>query len=341
MGTLYKLQDYSEAMGIGGMLPDWLLLTASVMLALAETMMGVMLLFAINRRKVTKVLLAFMVVMTALTVWIYMDDPVSDCGCFGDAIVLTNGQTLLKNVILLAMVILLAWKPLMMPRFISARNQWIISYTVGALLIGLVAYALYFLPPIDFRPYHIGANIREGREIPDGAEQPEYETTFIMEKNGEQREFTLDNYPDSTWTFVDSKSVQVKAGYEPPIHDFDIQEIETGEDITEEVLANKGYTLLLISPHLETADDSNFGDIDRIYEEAHNADVPFYCLTASGEKGIEYWRNITGAEYPFCNVDETTLKTMIRSNPGLMLLKDGVVMGKWSYNDLPKDLNLK
>lgn len=101
------------------------------------------------------------------------------------------------------------------------------------------------------------------------------------------------------------------------------------------MLDSKGYTFLLISPLLEHADDSNFGNIDRIYEYALDYNIPFYCLTASGEKAIRRWQDITGAEYPFCTTDETTLKTVIRSNPGLMLVKDGVVIRKWSHNMLP------
>lgn len=336
VGLQYKLEDYLEAMGLQGILPEWLMLTGAVLLSTLEFLLGIMMLFAINRRRATKIIAAFMVVMTGITIWIYVADPVSDCGCFGDAIKLTNGETLLKNIVLLACAALLCVKPLLMPRFIGVRKQWLISYAAAAFTLGISMYAIYYLPLIDFRPYHVGANIKEGMEIPDGAEQPEYETTFIMEKDGVQKEFSLEDYPDSTWTFIDSKTKMIKAGYEPPIHDFEIQECSTGDDITEEVLSNKGYTLLMIAPHLETADDSQFGEIDRIYEYAKEKDIPFYCLTASGKKGIAYWMNITGAEYPFCHTDEITLKTIIRSNPGILLLKNGVVMGKWSYNNLPK-----
>jgi len=107
------------------------------------------------------------------------------------------------------------------------------------------------------------------------------------------------------------------------------------------VLGKKGYTFLLISPHLGKADDSNFGDIDQIYEYAQQEKIPFYCLTASSEKEIARWENITGAEYPFCLTDETTLKTVIRSNPGLLLLKDGTIIRKWSHNMLPGSDELK
>jgi triosephosphate isomerase len=99
-----------------------------------------------------------------------------------------------------------------------------------------------------------------------------------LEKNGVRKEFSLDNYPDSTWKFIDSKTVQISEGYTPPIHDFSIEDKNTGEDITKKVLDYKGYTFLLIAPHLEQADDSNFGDIDQIYEYAQQQNVPFYCL---------------------------------------------------------------
>ena len=175
--------------------------------------------------------------------------------------------------------------------------------------------------------------------MPEGVKGPEFETTFIMEKDGEKKEFTLENYPDSTWTFIDSKTVQTKEGYVPPIHDFSITTQDGGEDITEEVLADKGYTFLLVAPQLEKADDSNFGDIDRIHEYAVDNGMRFIGLTASGDKAISRWREMTGAEYDFCITDGTTLKTVIRSNPGLVLLKKGRVIGKWSHNDLPDPMS--
>ena len=337
LGTQYKLQDYLEAMGISnGWIADWQTLGASILLSLIEFVIGAMLAFAINRRIVSKLALLFMFIMTGLTVWIYIDNPVSDCGCFGDAIVLSNGATLMKNIILLAATIAIAAYPLLMPRFISLKKQWMIFNLSTFGILTLSAYSLYYLPPIDFRPYHIGANIPEGMRMPEGAEQPVLETTFILEKNGERKEFTLDNYPDSTWTFIDSKTKVIKKGYEPPIHDFSIVRLSDDQDITEQVLAHKGYTFLLISPHLEDADDGCFGKIDGIYEYSLERNIPFYCLTASIGEGIEHWIDTTGAEYPFCNTDETTLKTIIRSNPGLVMLKDGTVVGKWSHNSLPE-----
>lgn len=336
LGTLYKLKDYAAAMSLNGLLPDWALVGVAIALGALEFALGVFMLFAVRRHVVSRITLAFMTAMTVLTLWIFVADPVKDCGCFGDALKLTNGETLLKNIVLIACAALVAWRPVDMARFISRSNQWIVRYYTVAYIVITSVYCLYTLPIFDFRPYHVGMNIKQGMEIPEGAEQPEFESTFLLKKNGETREFTLDNYPDSTWEYVDTRTVQTKKGYEPPIHDFALTSCDTGEDITEQVLTKKGYTFLLVSPRLAVADDSNFGDIDQIYEYAEENGADFYCVTASANDEIERWRDLTGAEYQFCNADETTLKTMIRSNPGLILLKDGTIIGKWSHNALPQ-----
>ena len=335
LGTQYKLNDYAAAMHLSEYIPDWLTLTGAIALAMTEFALGIFMLFAIRRHLVSRLMTAMMVMMTLITVWIFIANPVKDCGCFGDAIKLTNGETLLKNIVLLAAAIVTAMRPLDMARLISKSNQWIVTNYTLVYIVCTSLYCLYALPTFDFRPYHIGADIKKGMEIPEGAEQPEFETTFILKKNGQTREFTLDNYPDSTWEFVDSKTVQTRQGYEPPIHDFSLTDTKTGDDITDNVLSHKGYTFLLISRSLAYADDSNFGDIDQIYEYASEHNIPFYCVTASTDSDINRWRDLTGAEYPFCTADETTLKTIIRSNPGLLLLKDATIIGKWSHNQLP------
>ena len=339
LGTQYKIEDYLGVLSLGGMLPDFVTLGTSVAISAIEFTLGVLLLFAISRRVISKVTLVFMTIMTLITAWLYIANPISDCGCFGDAIHLTNGETLLKNVIMLVMTAVVVYKPRDMIRTLSNGNSTIvINYSVLFILL-YAAYSLYMLPQFDFRPYHIGANIEEGMKIPEGAPQPEFETTFMMKKDGQTKEFTLENYPDSTWEFVDSKTIMVKEGFVPPIHDFSILSL-SGDDLTEDILQQKGYTFLLIAPYLEKADDSNFGPIDQIYEYAEEYGYKFYCLTASGKQAIARWQDMTGAEYPFYNTDAVTLKTIIRSNPGMLLLKDGTVIQKWSHNELPNDSEL-
>ena len=290
LGTQYKLHDYLAAMGLGQLVPDFLTLGCSVLLSATEFMLSICLFFAIRRRLTSKITLVFMVVMTLLTLWLALTDPISDCGCFGDALVLTNWQTFWKNVVLLvAAVIIWRW-PTDMPRAISISNQWIVFNFSVLFILFIAGRCLYDLPLFDFRPYHIGTNLREGwQKMMDGEESP-YAEFFIDSEDG---------------------------------------------DITEDVLNQEGYTFLLVSPHLENADDSQFDLINQIYEYSKEQGYPFYCLTASTDKAIDRWKDMTGAEYPFCLTDDITLKTVIRSNPGLVLLKQGTVFRKWSHNNLP------
>lgn len=337
LGFQYKIQDYLGAITdaySSGFIHDWGTLMAAVALSAFEFILGINLLFAISRRLTTKIVWLFMLVMTGLTVWIFIANPVSDCGCFGEAIVLTNGETLLKNIVLLALATLLAWKPLNMVRLISRQNAWIVSNFSALSILAMSVYCLYKLPIVDFRPYHVGANITKGMEIPEGAEQPKFDTKLIYEKNGKRKEFTMENIPDSTWTFIDSESKQISEGYVPPIHDFSI--LYNEEEITEDILSDPSYTFLLIAPHLETADQSQFGKINIIADYAKRRGYRFLCLTASTKDAIEHWTDVTGAEYEFANTDETTLKTIVRSSPGLLLIKEGTIIQKWSHNVLPK-----
>jgi len=339
-GTQYKFEDYFEAFGVSAWIPEALPLLLAVLLAMTEFCLGIYLFFGIRRRFTSWLLLAFMSVFTPLTLYLALADPVSDCGCFGDAWLLSNWQTFGKNLVLLLAAVAVVRYRLLMTRFISERNQWMISMYSIFFAGVLAGYCLYHLPVLDFRPYRIGADLRQAMEVPDGSEAPVFETTFLMEKDGVRKEFSLEDYPDSTWTFIDSKTVQLKTGTETAIRDFSLLLLPEHEDITEAVLADKGYTFLLVAPYLETADDSRIDRINELYDYCTERQYPFYCLTASGDEAIDRWRDLTGAEYPFCQADEITLKTVVRSSPGLLLLKDGVVVNKWGGSDLPSEYDL-
>ena len=342
LGSQYKIAEYLEAVQLSAYIPDWAQLMISVGLAAIEFTLGMMILLAIRRRLASKISLFLMVVMTLVTLWLTVSNPIQDCGCFGDAIHLTNTQTFIKNLILLTAAIILSRWPLYQIRFVSKTNQWIAFYFTIVFIFTASILSLYHLPIFDFRPYYIGQNIKKAMEIPKGAKQTTYKTTFICEKDGVTKEFTENDYPydDSTWVFKDTHQEILEKGYEPPIHDFSITDEKTGDDLTDSILAKDGYTFLLIAPVLERADDSNFGEIDAIYEYAKENGYGFYGLTASTDKAVKHWRDITGAEYPFYTTDGTTLKTIIRSNPGLVLLYKGTIINKWSHNDLPKQAEL-
>ncbi len=332
-GTEYKLQDYAEAFGMQQFVPGYVPLVLAVILASVEFRLGINALFGIRRKSTSRFVLAFMAFMTPLTLYIALAEPVSDCGCFGDALVLTGWETFAKNIVLLAASLVLFFFPRVQTRFISRDTQWLVS--MYSLLYGLVlaGYCIYRLPVMDFRPYHVGADIVKAM-TPEG--EVELETQFIMEKDGEQRLFTLEEYPDSTWTFVDTKTIRKGDYQEPLIDNLQIVTCQEGEDITEEVLSAEGYKFFLVAPYLEMADDGYMDAYEHIYAYALRHGYPFYCLTSSGKEGIQRWADLTGAEYPFCHTDAITLKTMVRSNPGLILMKGPVVVAKWPCTDLPE-----
>ena len=340
LGTQYKIQDYIDAFGWVGVFPDFVPFLASALLGMLEFCLGVYLFFGIRRIIAPRAVVVVMAIMTPLTFWLALDNPVSDCGCFGDAVVLSNWETFWKNVVLLAMsVVVLKWRKRIFP-LVTTRFDWLIALYGFIYIFCMTIYCYRELPVFDFRPYHVGADIRQGMEIPEGKEPTVYETRFILQKDGVEKEYTLDNYPDSTWTFVDSRTVVKKQGYEPPIHDFSMMNYEDGEDITERVLSDENYTFLLVAHQLGLADDSKIDLINELYDYSLDNGYAFYCLTSSSDEDIMKWQENTGAEYPFCLMDNIILKTMIRSNPGLILLKEGKVIRKWSVNNIPDEYEL-
>ena len=340
LGTQYKIQDYLDAFGWSHVFPEFLPFLASVLLGMIEFCLGVYLFFGIRRRIAPRSVALIMSIMTPLTFWLAIDNPVSDCGCFGDAVLLSNWETFWKNVVFWGMsMFLLKHRRRIFP-LVTVRLDWLIALYSFLYIFVIIAYCYHTLPVFDFRPYHVGADIRKGMEIPDGEKPTVYETRFVLQKDGVEKEFALDNYPDSTWSFVDSKTIIKEKGYEPEIVDFTILKHEDGEDITNQILDDENYSFLLISHQLNLADDSDIDLINDIYDYSLINGYTFYCLTSSADEDIEEWKENTGAEYPFAIMDNITLRTMIRSNPGLILLKKGVVINKWSANELPTESDL-
>ena len=337
LGSFYKIQDYVTAFGMAEWIPAFVLLLFGIILASLEFSIGIFLFLGIRRLIASLLAMVLMIVMTPLTFYLAIANPVSDCGCFGDAWVLTNWQTFGKNVVLLAAAVIVFRRYKQIVRFITAKMEWLVSMYTLFFVFVLSFYCLANLPILDFRPYKIGTDIKAGMEIPEDAKPSVFETYFILERDGKQKEFTLDNYPDSTWTFVEARTVLKEKGYEPPIHDFSLVELSTGEDITDSVLAYNGYTFLLVAHRIEEADDGNIDLINEIYDYSVEHGYKFYALTSSSEEAIEEWCDQTGAEYPFGQMDDITLKTIIRSNPGLLLLKDGIILNKWADNQIPDE----
>ena len=195
LGTVYKIEDYLKA--FGGCFTDLLPLAgiAAVCLIGIEWLLGVCMLANIRTNITAWLSLVFYLFMTPLTCWIALTNPVSDCGCFGDALVLTNWQTFWKNVVLLALTITLLCCRKAIPQLWSWWMELCIVILGLSAVAGIMGYSYTHLPPLDFRPYKVGNNIPELMEIPEGAPHDVYETTLIYEKDGIEQEFTLQNYP--------------------------------------------------------------------------------------------------------------------------------------------------
>ncbi|MDR3266692.1 MAG: DoxX family protein [Tannerella sp.] len=332
-GGALKIQDYFGAFSLSALNP--MATFISINLSSIEFMMGLCILMAVYRRITTFCVLIFMSFMTLLTLYLAIFNPVHDCGCFGDALIITNWQTFYKNVFVLlpaAIMIFINYKR-MTPLY-SRKVQWFIALFAYLFPTAFAYYNIYHEPITDFRPYKIGNNILQKMSFPADAQQDIYE--YIYEKNGEKKSFTSGTAPasDSTWTFVDAKLL--KQGYVPPITTFELYDKEEN-NLADEILADDKGVFLLVSPRLEKASDKSIDEINHIYDFTVENQLKFYCLTNSDEQNIQSWINNTGAEYPFLTVDDVTLKTMIRSNPGLVLLKSGTVLNKFHYRDLPSD----
>ncbi len=336
LGTTYKIQDYFTAFGPFFEQFNALALVLSVALSAAEFVIGFMLLLNIKPRLATYGALIFMLAMTPLTLYIALENPVQDCGCFGDAIVISNWATFWKNVVLLTLVVLLLWS------LKGARGLWMASVEWAGIVVAVLipvslsVYCYRHLPIMDFRPYKIGTNIIQAMAIPEDAEPDVYETTFVYAKDGVEKEFSLADYPDenSGWMFIEQKTVLVKKGFEPPIHDFSMINA-MGDDITYEVLEREGYTFLLVAYDVTKAQTAFAEKINAIHALATYSEMGFYALTASLDEDIAHYVEQTNATYEWCKTDPITLKTIVRANPGLVLIKNGVIVGKWHARDIP------
>jgi hypothetical protein len=280
--------------------------------------------------------LAFMVVMTPLTLYLALFNPVSDCGCFGDAIHLTNWQTLGKNVGLLVMVVIFFLRGKVEGyRLPWRKGQFPVMLVLAVGLVVFMERNYSRLPAIDFSVFKVGEDVRMLTLIPEDAARDEYGYTFIYSKGGEEKRFSLENAPmkDSSWTFVSTEATLIKEGYRPPVIGFVLYD-EGGEEVTEAVLADTSQLYLVVMPSVERADDTYAETINILYEYAGSHSYAFYALTASPKDAIFKWREHTGGDYPFLTADATILRTLIRANPGVVLIHDGKIKGKWHPADL-------
>ncbi len=335
LGTAYKFGDYFDAFHLDFL--SSLSLILSILLCVAELVIGFNLLLGIRIKITGWLLLVFMSVFTIITLKLAISNPVTDCGCFGDAIILTNWQTFWKNIILFvpSAFIFLQRKKYTPPY--RCHTEWLL--TISFCLFGfiLAIYSYFHLPLLDFRPYRTGTNIPEKMTIPEGSPVDEYQFSFIYQKDGRKDEFTLENLPDSTWQWVETRQKLISRGYVPPIHDFSITTLD-GDEITGEVLADPGYSFLIIAYDLKKTNKQSFKMLNQLSQETDTMVARFYCLTSSTYGEIDDFITEVKPDFQIYTADNITLKTIVRSNPGLLLICDGTIIGKWHSRNIPGNI---
>lgn len=337
LGSDYKFTDYFNAFGMGWMNATTLFF--SFALSLAEFLIGIALLFNLWVSRMAWGSLLFMAFFTPLTLVLALTNPVSDCGCFGDAMILTNWQTFWKNIILLLLTIMIFVYRKEYKSSLPLMGQFSFLTLAGAGMLCLSIYCYRHLPVLDFRPYAVGKNITEGMRLPEGAEPDQYEVTlkYKNKQTGEIRSFTEENYPwqdTLNWEYESSSERLVKKGYITPIHDLVIEHPTLG-NITEEILEDDNHTILAVAYNLNQSDTQYQPAINRLAEYAQEKGIRFYGLTSSTELDIETYKKRNHVPYEFCTADEIQLKTMIRSNPGVIILREGTILDKWAGKDVP------
>ncbi|WP_373056569.1 BT_3928 family protein [Zunongwangia sp. H14] len=331
VGFSYKLQEYfsQSVLDIEVLIPFALVI--AILLVVFELVLGIMLLIGYLPKFTTWCLLLMIVFFTFLTFYSAYYNKVTDCGCFGDAIPLTPWESFTKDVVLLLLILLLFFnRKFITPVFARASHRWIIF--LSFMLCFLFCYhVLMHLPVFDFRPYKIGANIQEGMEVPENAPEAVYEYNWKFNNNGEEIIITNNGkYPQQEGEFVGVETTMVQEGYEPPIHDFYIE--KDGENITSEIL-NAEKVLFIVAYNLRSTEREGYKAIKKLSDEALKKGYKVVGVTSSGEKLQQQIINKFSLNFNFYQGDATALKTIVRANPGILVLNSGTISQKKHWFD--------
>lgn len=342
LGLSYKMNEFFEVWGMH-FLNDYSLIFAVIIIAF-EIIAGVALLLGYAFRLFSRLLLLLILFFTFLTAYVLFSGKIKECGCFGDCIKITPWQTFGKDLILLAMILVLyVYRKRIKPLFSPYPSMSILVLTT-LFSFGIQWWALEHLPFYDCLPFKVGANIQEGRQAPPGSTPDVYESVMIYQKDGKTQEFTMENYPweDPSWEFVDriDKLVQ-KGNADPAIKDFFLTDIH-GEDQTEAILTRPGYQFFFFVRDAREAREDHMDRIKSLYTQAQEQGIPFLVFSSTSREAVTPYLERWGiAAAPLYVLDGTVSKTAMRSNPGLMLVHDGTVVEKWSFRDYPRQMEVQ
>jgi len=349
LGSAYKFSDYfTDAFGVPEL--SSISLTLAIILSAFEFLVGICLLLNIKPRLASLGALIFMAIFTPLTLYIAIASPVEDCGCFGDAVKLSNWETFLKNIILLPLSVFLFNQSKSQYSTFKGKTDWILTTAFFALVLYFQYYNLRHLPVIDFMPYKVGTYIPDKMKMPAGEKQDSFavfytmkhlETGKIMEVNdGEYLQKEI--WKDTLWQITETSEPKlIKKGYKPPIYNFKAYPVDltlsnqqSTDDKIPTLLADEKFSFFIISYDFAKSSRKAFDNMADLINYAYTKNIEAHLLTANQSDLNKYAMRLS---FPakFYNSDPITLKTIIRSNPGLLLLKNGTIIAKWHYNDIP------
>ena len=338
MGSKFKFDDYFVAFGMEWLIP--LPLVLGIILSTIEFSIGFCLISNLYSKICSIIALIFMLFFTGLTFILALTDPVTDCGCFGDAVVLTNWQTFFKNLIFLVPTIIIFIER---KKFVGRFNNGGQIALISLILITIVSISIYSLnnlPIVDYRPYRVGQNLLlNSKEHPNGAPSAEFETTLIYRKDSVEKTFDLNNLPDSTWEWVETNNKLVKEGYVPPVSNFSLTD-EYGMDNTSTLLNRNEMVLMANVLDLSKLTQDEIERYNEISVQCLSNDIYFAMLTSTDQGFIEDYKNQYLPIYKIFTVDPITLKTIVRSDGGFMLTYKGTVLKKWHRDKFPDVLSL-
>ncbi len=348
LGFAYKLQEYFEVFGTEFLKP--IALGLAIFICAFEVLCGVAVLTGSKMKPVAWALLGMIVFFTFLTFYSAYFNKVTDCGCFGDALKnligrsLTPWESFTKDIVLFILILPIFIRRGKIESFFSEKMDTVI---VTSSLFAVAAFSLYcywHLPVIDFRPYAVGKSIPEQMKIPEGAQADVYESVLVYKnkKTGESKEFTMAEYTKATylwedtltWAWEATNNKLIKPGYHPPISDFSISNAD-GEDLTQKIITNPNFNFLLIAYDIKETNRNVQAKINEFVSRCDKDSIKFIGLSGSSPADVTAYRHDVNALYDYYITDQTVLKTMIRSNPGLMLMKNGVVIAIWHHHDFP------
>ncbi|MCF8227831.1 MAG: DoxX family protein [Bacteroidales bacterium] len=330
LGTAYRIEDYFVAYGMEWAIP--LALFLSVSLSALEFVLGFALVFNTRLKFLSWILFLLMIFFTGLTFYDALYNPVPDCGCFGDAIKLTNWETFYKNLVLIVFVSIIFFTRKKEASPWASSTQMVLILLAAGGFVWFSVYNLNHLPVLDFRSWEVGQSVKN-----EHTEEPDVYLTYRNINTGETKEYLSPNYPwnDSVWLenweFV-SQRFEEKGENTAELK----IENRDGEDFTRDFIKNPYYQFLVVAYDLDKTDTTSFKKLNGLYQDVEREGHDMIALTSSIPAKVDKFREKHNVEYDFYYADDIILKTIIRSNPGLILLKDGIVLDKWHYNDFPE-----